>query len=361
MVDAPDKDSKTEEATEKKIRDSVEKGNVPFSREAAMLASLLGMVVIASFFLASNVGRLNFSLTRLIDNAAGWPLQNAGDAAQLLKAVGMETLRLLLPIVVILTVAGILSSLLQNSPRLVLDRIQPKLSRLSIRNGWSRTFGAKGQVEFLKSFVKLVAVCVLGFLLLRAAQYEVLNAMSMEPSALPALILHIGTRLVVSVAVATIVLVAADLVWSRIFWARDLRMTRQEVKDEMKQVEGDPIVKSRLRSLARDRARKRMISAVPRATFVVANPTHFAVALRYVKEETSAPMVIAKGQDLIALKIREVAAAHSIPIIEDKLLARSLYKAVEVDRMIPPEFYKAVAEIVFFLLSRRGAEPRMAG
>lgn len=356
MAEGPDKESKTEEATEKKIRDAVEKGNVPFSREAATLASLLGMVVIASFFLASDVRRLNFALARLIDNAAGWPLQNRGDAVRLLEAVGMDALRLLLPVVVIFTAAGLLSSFLQNSPQMVLDRILPKLSRLSIGAGWTRIFGAKGQVEFLKSTVKLAAVCLFGFLLLRAAQYEVLNAMFTDPGALPALILAIATRLVAAIAVATVVLVAADLVWTRVFWAHDLRMTRQELKDEMKQSEGDPIVKARMRSLARDRARKRMIGAVPRATFVVANPTHYAVALRYVKEEGGAPMVIAKGQDLIALKIREIAAAHSIPIVEDKLLARSLYKAVDVDKMIPPEFYKAVAEIVFFLFSRRDGQ-----
>lgn len=355
MAEGPDNESKTEEATEKKVRDAVEKGNVPFSKEAATLASLLGMVVVASFFLASDVRQLNFSLARLIDNAGGWPLQNGGDAVRLLEAVGMDAMRVLLPVVAIFTAAGLLSSFLQNSPQLVLDRIQPKLSRLSISSGWSRIFGARGQVEFLKSTVKLVAVCLFGFLLLRAAQHDVLNAMFTEPDGLPALVLAIGTRLVAAIAVATIVLVAADLVWTRLFWSRDLRMTRQEVKDEIKQSEGDPIVKARLRSLARDRARKRMIAAVPRATFVIANPTHFAVALRYVKEEGGAPLVIAKGQDLIALKIREIAAAHSIPIIEDKLLARSLYKAVEVDKMIPPEFYKAVAEIVFFLFSRRGA------
>jgi flagellar biosynthetic protein FlhB len=166
---------------------------------------------------------------------------------------------------------------------------------------------------------------------------------------------------VTAVAVATIVLVAADLVWTRMFWLRELRMTRQEVKDEMKQVDGDPLVKARMRSLARDRNRRRMMAAVPKATFVVTNPTHYAVALRYVKEEGGAPMVVAKGQDLLALRIREIATKHSVPIIEDKLLARSLYKAVEVNKMIPPEFYKAVAEVVFFLFSRRGAEPKVAG
>jgi flagellar biosynthesis protein FlhB len=361
MADAPDKESQTEEATEKKLSDAVEKGNVPVSREAATLASLLGMLVIASFFLASNIGALNFSLARFIDNAAGLTIRNSGDAVQLMDDIGMDILRLLLPIVAILTVAGIMSSFLQNAPSLVFDRIQPKLSRLSLSGGWSRIFGAKGQVDFLKSVAKLSAVCIFGYLLLGSTHNDILNAMFTEPSALPSLTLTIGTRLVAAIAVATMVLVAADLVWTRVFWLRDLKMTRQELKDEMKQVDGDPIVKARLRSLARDRARKRMIGAVPRATFVVANPTHFAVALRYVKEEGGAPLVVAKGKDLIALKIREIAAEHDIPIIEDKLLARSLYKAVEVDKMIPPEFYKAIAEVVFFLFSRRGNEPRLAG
>ena len=200
---------------------------------------------------------------------------------------------------------------------------------------------------------RLGAVSLLGLMALRSANNDVVNALFMEPAALPALILDMATRVIATVAVATVVLVAADIVWSRVSWQRELRMTRQEVKDEMKQADGDPIVKARLRSLARDRLRKRMIAAVPRATLVVANPTHFAVALRYVREEGGAPLVVAKGQDLIALRIRDVAAEHGIPVIEDKALARSLYKTVEVDKMIPAEFYKAVAEIVFYVLGRQ--------
>jgi flagellar biosynthetic protein FlhB len=185
--------------------------------------------------------------------------------------------------------------------------------------------------------------------------------MFMEPGGVPELARSMVMKLLSAMVVAIIVLAAADLVWSRVFWQRDLRMTRQEVKDEVKQAEGDPILKGKLRSLARDRSRKRMMAAVPRATLVIANPTHFAVALRYVREEGGAPMVIAKGQDLLALKIREVAESHDIPVIEDKLLARSLYQAVEVDKLIPPEFYKAVAEIILFLMVRGGkGAPRTA-
>lgn len=361
MSDAPDRESRTEEATEKRIRDAVEKGNVPFSKEAATLASLLGILVVTSLFLVNGVVHLNASMRRLIDNAQDWRLENGVDAMRIIDAVGGDAARLLIPVVILLTVAGIMASVLQNSPRIVLERIRPQLDRLSLMKGWRRIFGAQGQVEFWKSVVKLAAVSLLGLMLLRGAHHDVLNAMFIEPGALPSLVLTMSNRLLATVAVATIVLVAADLVWSRMFWQRDLRMTRQEVKDEMKQSEGDPIVKARLRSLARDRARKRMIAAVPRATFVVANPTHYAVALRYVREEGGAPLVIAKGQDLIALKIREIAEQHNIPVVEDKLLARSLYKAVEVDKMIPQEFYKAVAEIVFYLFSRGGAERRPAG
>ena len=193
MSEGPDKESKTEEATEKKIRDAVEKGNVPFSREAATLASLLGMAVIASFFLASNVSELNFSLARLIDNAAGWPLENSGDAARLFDAIGLEVVRLLLPVVAILTVAGIMSSFLQNSPRLVLDRIEPKLSRRVDQQRMEpdlRRQGARRVPEGCRETRR-------GLRAGRAAaaqrlSNDLLNAMFMEPSALPSLILTHG-------------------------------------------------------------------------------------------------------------------------------------------------------------------------
>src|SRR5690606_8189414 len=127
----------------------------------------------------------------------------------------------------------------------------------------------------------------------------------------------------------------------------------QELKDDLKETEGNPIVRSRMRSLARERSRRRMMAAVPRATLVVTNPTHYAVALRYVREEGGAPRVLAKGRGFIALRIREIAEKHEIPIIEDKQLARSLYKKVAIDQMIPPEFYKAVAQIVYFVMTRK--------
>jgi flagellar biosynthetic protein FlhB len=148
------------------------------------------------------------------------------------------------------------------------------------------------------------------------------------------------------------VIAAADLFWTRRTWRRNLMMTKQELKEEMKQTEGDLALKARLRMIARSRIRRRMMANVPKATLVVTNPTHYAVALRYVRNEDSAPKVLAKGQDQLALTIRQIAKRYKIPIIENKLLARSLFEATEVDQLIPPEFYKAVAELIIYLDSK---------
>ncbi len=178
------------------------------------------------------------------------------------------------------------------------------------------------------------------------------EAVATDPSALPEFLRENLVRLLVANVLAITAIAGFDLAWSRIHWKQELRMTRQEVKDELKQSEGDPLVKARLRSLGRDRARRRMINAVPTATLIVANPTHFSVALRYRPNEDAAPIVVAKGQDLIALKIREIATANSIPVFEDVQLARALYKQVNVDQMIAPEFYKAVAELIRVINAR---------
>jgi flagellar biosynthetic protein FlhB len=352
MAETNDRDSKTEEATEKKIRDAVEKGNVPFSKEAATAASLAAVFIAASTLVAPGVLRLRANLSRFLEDPGGWRLENAADALGVLGVAALPAAYIVVPVVAVIAVAGIAASLLQNAPQLVSERIRPQLSRLSLSNGWKRIFGLHGQVEFLKALLKLAAVSVLGFFVLKAAFADMVSAIFVEPSAIPHLVFGVVVKLLAAVAVATLVLLAADLVWARLFWRRELRMTRQEVKDELKLTEGDPLVKARLRSLARDRARRRMIANVPKATLVIVNPTHYAVALRYVREEGGAPLVVAKGLDLIALKIRAVAEQHAIPVVEDKLLARSLYENINVDQMIPPQFYKAVAEIVFFLMSR---------
>jgi flagellar biosynthetic protein FlhB len=181
--------------------------------------------------------------------------------------------------------------------------------------------------------------------------------MFVDAADLPSRLLALCAKAIASVMLAVVVIAGADLAWARIHWRRDQRMSRQDVKDEIKQAEGDRLIKARIRSLRLDRSRRRMLGAVPKATMVVVNPTHYAVALRYVRTEGGAPTVIAKGVDLIALKIRGIAEENQIPIIEDKPLARSLYDAVAVDNAIPPEFYRAVAELVHLIQNKRSTWP----
>ena len=352
MSEQPDDDSKTEEATAKKTQDAVEKGNVPFGKELPVFTSMLGMLLAIVFVSVESARGLSVTFATLIENPGIFPFSTGEDTTRLFHALIGKIGLSLFPVFAILMVAGLTGSLFQNVPSIVLERVRPKWSKLSIQEGWKRIFGSQGQIEFLKSLFKFGVVATVAIVLLRTAQGDVLTAMFVEPIQIPAMVLELSMQLLGSICVATLLLAGADIVWSRHIWRHKLRMTRQETKDETKQLDGDPLIKARLRSLAWDRQRRRMIASVPKATLIIANPTHYAIALRYVRDEGGAPVVLAKGKDLIAMKIREVAALHSIPVIEDKPLARSMYDCVEVDQMIPAEFYQAVAQLIFYLNER---------
>jgi flagellar biosynthesis protein FlhB len=264
----------------------------------------------------------------------------------------------IVPIFVIFIVAGVATSCAQAMPSVVLDRIMPQLSKISPAEGLKRLFSLNGFVESGKGLAKLAVIGGVVVLLLRSEEHTVVDALFMEAASIPDVLLGIVIRLLAGVATAFVVIAGVDFVWTRTSWRKRQRMSRREVKDEIKQAEGDPIVKAKRRSLQLDRSRRRMMADVPRATVVITNPTHYAIALRYVRAEGGAPVVLAKGKDLIALKIREIAADCGIPTIENKPLARSMYDHVEVSQAIPPEFYKAVAEIIHYIqvrAARRGA------
>ena len=350
-----DQESKTEEASEKKVRDAVERGNTPSSKEAPIFASIAATLIAGVFLMRDGAGAMARFLSDFLADPAGFDISTSGNMTALLLYAAMQAGLFLWPVFALFLVFGLSAAFLQHPPQLALERITPQWSRLSPSKGFTRIFGSQGLVEFGKSLAKFAAITVTVWLILKSDKNTVVTAMLRDPSALPELILTIAIRLLSAACVATIVIVAIDLVWTQKFWRRSLRMTKQEVKDEHKQAEGDPILKSRRLSLARDRARNRMMAAVPRATVIIANPTHYAVALRYVQEEGGAPLVLAKGTDLIALKIREIAEANDIPVVEDRALARSLHAAVQLDQMIPPEFYKVVAELLCLVYAKKVA------
>ena len=357
MSDESDSDSKTEEATEKKIHDAIERGNVPVSREVSILASLAAILIALVFVIPPRAEVFVGALMRLLDDASGWRLERSNDVLALAEAVGLAAIEFAAPVVALLMVAGVVASVAQNPPRIVPDRIMPDLSRLSPGAGFSRIFGLRGWTEFLKSLLKIAAVGCIAGLILSSRRVLLETSMFDDVADLPQRALQLCLDVVAAVLVATLAVASADLAWARIHWRRDQRMSRQELKEEVKQTEGDRMMKARLRSIRLDRSRKRMLAAVPRATMVVANPTHYAVAMRYVRAEGGAPIVLAKGVDLIALKIREIAEQHEVPIVEDRPLARALYDAVSVDAAIPPEFYRAVAELVHLIQEKRSSWP----
>jgi len=220
--------------------------------------------------------------------------------------------------------------------------------------GFGRIFSLNGVVDLVKSIAKLVLVAVLFGWVLRPQLRMLPLLPTMELPMILAMLHRLLVGLLFTVAAAEIVIAAADYMYQRHTMLKRLRMTKQEVKDEHRQTEGDPVVKSRLRNLRMQRARSRMMAAVAKADVVVTNPTHYACALKYDPETMNAPVLVAKGQDLVALRIREIAEQNGIDIVENPPLARALYAAVEIDREIPPEQYKAVAEVISYVFRLKG-------
>jgi flagellar biosynthesis protein FlhB len=353
-----DKDSKTEDPTSKKLADAAEKGNVPFSRELPLFASTLAFYFFLVFFLPSSFGRIGETLKDLFEQPDQWRLENAPDVVSLGAHLGWAVAAFLVPPLLLFMVFGLGASLAQNMPSFVLERVRPKFERISPVKGFTRIYSGPGLVEFGKSLFKILIVSVIMYFTMRGEFYASLDAMFSDPQVILVKLDGIVRTMAIVLLLSTGLLAVVDVLWTRHHWFNQLKMTKQEVKDEYKQSQGDPIVKQRQRSVARDRARRRMINNVPRATLVIANPTHYAVALRYVREENDAPVVVAKGQDLIALKIREIAEGNGIPVFEDPPLARSMFAQVSVDSVIPPAFYKAVAELVHRVYASRSPRKR---
>ena len=355
--ESDDDDGKTFEPTEKKLREAVERGDVPVSREAALLGGLGAMLVVCTLTLRDGAARLADTLAHLFEDPARWRLDNGADAGDLVGALVGAAASFVVPVFAIFLVAGLAVSFAQNAPSVVLDRIAPKLSKLSPIAGFGRRFGKAGAIDFAKSLAKLLVMGAVAALVLMSERETVADTIYVSPALVPDRILALLVKLLSGVTAAFVLVGIADLALTRVKWRKRMMMTRQEIKDEHKQNEGDPLVKAKRRSLALDRRRRSMMADVPRATLVIANPTHFAIALRYKREEGGAPQVVAKGQDLLALKIREIAGQHGITVIENKPLARSMYDLVAVGELIPPEFYKAVAEVIHYVQARDTRRP----
>lgn len=351
---AGEDDGKTEEPTQKRLADAREEGNLPLSPEVGLVATLSAVLVYGSLVLPSAGRSIVAGLETGLLEATRRPVATGADVLAALWIVGAPAAAGIAPLVGLVAVAGVAAALAQTSLQIAPGRILPDLSRVSPLGGWSRLFSRNGLMHFLLTLAKVAVVAAAAAHQFRSDHDRIVSTMRTDPGELPEIILVLSVRLLAVVTVATLAVMALDVLRARLTWRAGLRMSRQDIKDEMRQAEGDPIVRARQRSIARDRARKRMMADVKRATVVIVNPVHYAVALRYRPEEGGAPVVLAKGQDLIALKIREIAEEAGVPVVENPPLARSLAASVEVGRMIPPEFYRAVAEVIYHVHTLKG-------
>lgn len=359
MSDDQDKDSKTEDPTGKKVQDAHTKGNVASSPEVAIFTSTLAFYIFLVFFMPNNAAHLAEVLKNLLEHPEQWDVETSSDLVSVCGYLLLQSAIFMLPAAILFMSFGVIASVGQHMPSFVLERIRPQMSRISPIAGFKRLFSVNGLVHFGKSLIKVVAVGIFMYLVLRSEFFKLLDSIFSDPQTVFPILMRIVRKMLVVVLSCAFLVAAVDILWTRHQWFTNLKMTKQEIKDEMKQSQGDPVVKARQRSIARDRARRRMISSVPRATLVITNPTHYAIALRYVAQESEAPVVVAKGQDLVALKIREIAQEHGIPVFEDPVLARSMFAQVSVDSVIPSVFYKAVAELIHRIYAARRQNKRI--
>ncbi|MCA3700293.1 MAG: flagellar biosynthesis protein FlhB [Brevundimonas sp.] len=352
MAEDNDSASKTEEPTGRKLEQAREKGDVPKTPDLPQLAVFAAVAAVLAFAGGLLSRQLLLNLLPFIENPDGMDLSPAGAAA-----LGWELGGAMFPMLVIVTgaaiVAGVLGQVLQTGLMWSPSILEFKPSKLSPIQGFQRLFGVDALIQFFKSLLKLIAVGAIGFFVLRPHWNELQQLPSVDVLALLPMTLGILKTLVLMVCSFLAVITALDwLIQRQRFMVRQ-RMTREEVKEEFKQTDGDPHVKARQRAIQMQRSRQRMMASVPNATVVVMNPTHYAVALSYEEGDAAAPTCVAKGLDALALRIRAVAEEAGVPVVEDPPLARALYAAVEIDEQIPIAQYEAVAKVIGFVLAGR--------
>jgi len=349
MADDQDDAQKTEDPTSKKLEDAHKKGDVAKSQEVGHMFMTMGIALVVLYFFGGLGVNLTSEMFWLIER----PQEVSFDIVSLrdiFRGLVYTVGGVFLPVLGILFLSAFLGAVIQHRPILTTEKLIPKLSKISLLSGAKRLFSMKSFVEFLKGILKIILVGSIAFLIVVPKMETLPLVMTYDVAGVLALLKSQILGLLLGVSSVMAAIAGLDFMYQRYNFTKDQRMTKQEIKDENKQSEGDPMIKSRLRALRLQRSRQRMMQAVPSADVVVTNPTHYAVALRYDQAADPAPVVLALGQDNIALKIREIANENEIPIVENPPLARALYASCELEQEIPYEHYRAVAEIIGYVM-----------
>jgi flagellar biosynthetic protein FlhB len=343
---------KTEEPTQKRLDDALKRGDVVKSQEVNTWFVLGAATLIMLWFAGSMSASLMSLLRGFLGQAHNIRVDGRG-LISMMQTLGSGTIAAIAVPFLILMLAAIAGNMIQHQLVWSTESMKPKLSKISPLAGFKRMFSKIALMNFVKGLIKLGLIGAIMGVILWPRRNELDSLITVDPAVILPLSRSLSLDILVAAIAVLAVVAAADYLFQYYQWREKLKMSLQEIKEEYKQTEGDPAIKAKIRLLRVQRMRQRMMADVPKASVIITNPTHYAVALKY-ERGMDAPVCVAKGVDNIALKIREVAGEHDIPIVENPPLARALYATVDIDEDVPPEHYKAVAEVIGYVMRLKG-------
>lgn len=339
---------KTEKATPKKRQDERKKGKVSKSQDVntalLLLFCIIGLIVFGNYMLGQMLDLYEHTFTELIS----WSITEE-TTQRLFTGVVLETGKIVAPIMVLGLIGGLVANLSQVGFLFTTEPLKFDLKKIDPIQGAKRIFSIRALVELLKSLLKITLVGSITFFIIWIYKDDMLMTAFLNADGALAFFSKVTMIIGITAIIALLFLAIFDFAYQRFDYEKNMRMSKQDIKDEYKNMEGDPLIKSKRKAIQREMATRRMMSEVPNADVIITNPTHFAIAIKYDEKIAAAPYVLAKGTDHTALKIKEIAKANNIYMVENKPLARSLYKVIEIGDVIPEEFYQAIAEILAFV------------
>jgi flagellar biosynthetic protein FlhB len=344
---------KTEPATPRRKQEARKEGKVARSQETSSLAILLFGAIAMYFFLPGTFAKLGNLARHLYINAPKIEFTAETFSSFFISILGTFA-SAAAPIIFTVGVIAFAITYIQVGPLLSAKAMEPKLDKLNVIKGLGRLFSAKSLFQLFRDMLKLAIIGLVGYFAITAEFKKVIPLADSDILAILPFIGKAAFRVVIKICLVMIVIAVLDFFYQRYDYEKSLRMSKQEIKEEMKRFEGSPELKGRIRRVQREMAQARMMQDVPESDVVVTNPTHLAVALKYDADSMSAPTVVAKGQRLVAEKIKEIAREHDVPVVENKPLARALFKAVDIGMTIPGNLYKAVAEVLAYVYRLKG-------
>ncbi len=347
---------RTEDPTQKKLDDALERGDVAKSQEVNTWFIIAGATLILLAFSGQMSGGLQTSLRGILANAHDIPVDGRG-VLRMTGRLGIEVIAAIAIPFLLLALAAVAGNMIQHRLVWSLESLKPKLNKISPGAGFGRLFSKQALANFVKGLIKIGLLGAVMTALLWPERHRLDTLVTIDPAAILPLTKTLALDVMGTVVAILALIAAADYLFQYRQWFERQKMSLQEIKDEFKQSEGDPMMKGRLRQMRMEKSRRRMMAEVPKASVIITNPTHYAVALQY-ERGMNAPVCLAKGVDAVALKIREVAGKHNIPIVENPPLARALHATAELDKEIPIEHYKAVAEVIGYVMRLRRAISR---